>query len=255
MATLVDAPPLNDRGMVDLISPSRAGTIILTPDQHAYSPATGAERLVQKGRVIKLRDGRASISLEDYELLLEHPAWTGTTEPKLIWLSADRQLVHMEDGVRVVDGAQSSTGGRLAPPPIRGWDDLAYTRIRAAVKDGLVRDLVGALLYESQHKNREGVVRLLGAAIAQKELPTATTMRAIDRRAAGPQGDPEDEDEGGLGGDPVEVEDAELAPAARSELLASDDDIRAQIAAVMAEAEGGTDIGDGEDEPLPEGVA
>lgn len=251
MGALLDAPPLNDRGLVELISPARGGTIILTPDEHAYNAATGAQRLTSKGRAIKFRQGRAAISLEDFELLLEHPAYTGTSEPKIVWLENERQLVHMEDGVRVVDGAQSSATGKLVPPPIRGWNDLAYSKIRAAVKEGMVVDLAGAITYESQHKKREGVIKLLAAALLDRDnLPTATQMAAIDRRAAGPRqpepaAEPPLEEGDGLDGNP---------PAAAMATLPSDSEIRDDIARAIAEAEGTDDIGDGDDEPLPGGV-
>lgn len=255
----IDAPPLNDKGMIELISPSQ-GTVLLTPDEHAYSPS-GTERLVRKGEKIKLRGHRATISLDLWEMVRTHPAYTGEGEPRILFLAAENVMFSTDDGVRVVDGAQSSGTGRIVQPPIRGWNELSYSKLRKAVADGIVRDPAEALAYERLHgKRREGVIRLLAAAIAgTARLPTANQMTSWDRKA-GPL-DLEDEGDGLDGEDPTQAEppmpeegdDEDRVPAAAFRPTAlTDEEVAEQVAAALEDIDAPLD--DGGDEPIPEGV-
>ncbi len=249
---MLDAPPLNERGMVDLVSPVRQLRILLTADEQAFLP-NGAFRTVEKGRSVSFRQSRATISLEDFELLREVPAWTGDGEPKLAFFADQHRLAPGADGrVTVVDGAQNTAMGQLSREPIRGWDNMSYVAIRKALKEGFVREPLDALVYERTHKDREGVIMLLlAAAQGDDSLPTANQMKAADRRAAGPS-DPDVE--------PETEPDPDPEPAAAIAKPLTDDELRAQIEAELSGGGDGmglieTEIPADESQPIPgEGV-
>lgn len=245
LSNLAEAPPLNPlTGMVDLVSPRSGMTVILTPDQSTFQ-TDGSSRLVEKGRSVRFRQSRASVTLEDFAILITKPVYTGQGHPKEVFLEHERAVVSMPGGVQVVDGAQSSASGRKVQPPLPGWDTLAYVKIRKAIADGLIKSPVDALAYEARDgKRREGVLKLLAAAVQGGGLPTTGQMKAADRKAGLPP-------ELAEGGDPTpEPEEEQVTPPA----AISDDEIRDEIMAALDEAEG-ADIGDGLDEPVPgEGV-
>lgn len=246
-AVLESAPPLNERGLVDLVCPKSGARILLTADENAYLP-NGGFRRVRAGREVRFHNSRASITLEDFELLREHPAYTGEGEPKIVFLAHERGIVQGSSGPQVVDGPQSSMSGERMPPPVPAWDKMTHKAIRASIKQGLVTSPVDALVYERSHRNRPGVILVLAAAVSgpAEKLPTATQMAAEDRRQHGDRPAPPEEEA---------EEDAEEVLAAEAAMLPTDQDIREQIAAAIAEAELEGDLDSGEDEPAPsEGV-
>lgn len=249
----LEAPPLNERGLIDLVSPIKSLTILLTPDDTVFLP-NGSSRIAEKGRSVDFRQSRATITLEDFELLRRVPAWTGEGEPKLAFFAHEHRLQPGADGrVTVVDGAQNTAMGNLSREPIRGWDTMSYSAIRTALKDGLVREPLDALVYERTHKDREGVILLLlAAARGEGKLPTANQMRAADRQAGADLGDEEDDE------DTTPAEPPPAAAAAPPAL--TDAELRAQIEAELASGGDGlgvidTHIAGDAAEPIPsEGV-
>jgi hypothetical protein len=218
----------------------------------------GGVRVLDKGRKIKFRGHRAEIDLEDYWLLAIHPAFTGDGEPRLVFLEDEGRFIDTSaTGVQVVDGATTSASRRRTPPPIQGWDTLTYAQLRKLIADGIITSPLDALIYERQHRNREGMLQLLLAAAQGAELPSTRAMTVADKKAAAKQA-------AQAGGDPIAAAEVELPEHQRVQhepvqpvMVESDEDIRAEIeAALAADGDGLSDpIAEDADEPIPgEGV-
>lgn len=172
---------------IELVSPKRGLTVILTPDRTIRGPE-GAIQEIQRGMVAKFRDGRYTVRTKaEWDLFREHPAYTGGLEPRVIFTLDDPgQNVDSEGGVRVVTGAVSSSSGRRSTEPCTGYDRMTYAAIRKAVQTGAIKDYVSAITYEQGFKRRIGVIELFAAAIVAKPLPSAKEIEESSER-----GDPE----------------------------------------------------------------
>lgn len=244
MAELDLAPPLNERGMVELVSPLRGLRLVREADEVQYLP-NGQSRIVRKADQVRFENSRANVTLEDWEWVKDHPAYQGgPRQPKVVFLAYEHPQIQGADGPSVVDGAISSGTGKRTPPPLPAWDTMTYKAIREALRDGKVRSPVDALIYEREHRGRAGVMHVVAAQIAGVgRLPTVQQMQAVDRKADGPDDDPPPAAQA-----TVSEEIEEMAAE-----LPSDDDVRAAIDAALAPEEGDDDE-PGEDTPAPEGV-
>lgn len=168
---------------VDLVSPKRGLTVILSADRHQHFP-DGRSVLIERDRKLKFKDGRCQVTdPADYELLVEHPAFTGGAEPKVVFLMSDSPTMpKAPDGVRVVSGAISSGTGARVAEPIPGYDKMQYAALRRAVQAGKVEDYVQAMTYERSFRNRRGVIELFAAAIVAAALPDPSSMVAADEK-------------------------------------------------------------------------
>lgn len=258
MATLApdlidDTPPLDERGLVSLVCPKVGATILLTSDAVDYLP-NGSYRTRESGRKIKFRDSRARITLEDFYLLKEHPAYTGAGgEPKIVFLEHERPVLSGSTGVQVVDGAQNAGTGRRVPPPLHKWNEMTPKAVSGAIRAGLITNPVEALKYESEHRNRPGVVVALAHLIANPgEKPlTANQMAAADRRAQRER--EEAEAEGGTAAPltaPAPVTEPQDPPDDDPD-EDPEDQLRRDLAALIEDAVPDGELDDGDAEPAP----
>lgn len=245
----IQAPPLNSAGLVDLICVRSGATILLSGDKLVYNAAGGHHR-EEKGRSIKFRNSRASCTLEDFELLARHPAFTGHGEPKIVYLAEEHAVIVDDGRVRVTDGALGASSKEMVKPPTPGWNTMSYTEMRRAVKDGRVVDHAEALIYERRNRNREGAIRLLALALAGQELPHPNALKAVDRTVASRRGAAAAAEEPEVIEEPEVPEEPELPGTEKP-----DDDLAAEIRAAIAAAEGEAEIAEDAAEPIPpEGV-
>ncbi len=188
---------------VEVVSPKRGLTVLLSADQTQIFP-DGKSVLVKRGAKVKFKDGMATITKrEDYELLVQHPAFTGGQEPKVVFLMREADLMPPSvDGVRVVNGAISSSTGSRAAEPIPGYDKMQYAALRKAIQTGAITDFPQAIAYERTFRNRRGVMELFAAAIVAAALPSAKQMQESD--AAGDP-DVDTANPGDAGTDPLDA--------------------------------------------------
>lgn len=241
-----DAPPLNDRGMIDLVSPKRGLRVLLGPDVEQYLPNGGVRR-IEAGPQVRFDNHRAECPPELWAALCRHPAYTGEGEPKIVFLNGEHAITGA-GGVVVIDGPMSAdSSARRQPPPLVGWDQMTDSQISQAVRRGHIRSPLDALVYERLNRARPGVILLLAAAVAGSDLPNANQMKAATRKAradelgrlAGEQGDGLDDDD----------EEEPLAP------MPTDADIDDELERAIAEAGGDIDVPPDASEPAPgEGV-
>ncbi len=169
---------------VDLVSPKRGLTMILTPDRKIRN-SVGDVVETERGETLKFRDGRATVdNPRTWAMVQEHSVFTGGQEPKLCFLLSDSsQMPQPAEGVRIVTGAVSSKTGSRAAEPCPGYDAMQHAALRKAVQDGRIEDLAGAISYERSFRGRRGVIELFAAAIVAKALPSEKAMAASDEKA------------------------------------------------------------------------
>jgi hypothetical protein len=159
---------------VEYLSPKTGATVVLEPDRYVHDPHRGLV-LVEPARKAKFKDGRVTLSAADAEILETKPAYTGATEPKIVWRADAGQLPVGIGGerVQVVTGAaHSGMADNPVALPCDGYDQMTTRQIMQAVREGRIRDLVGAINYESiQGQRRSGVLKILGSALGGRKLP------------------------------------------------------------------------------------
>jgi hypothetical protein len=167
-ATAPSAPPTAP--VISLRSRLRGLRIPLEADDIMALP-NGGYRMLRKGAEVRFSNGRATVTPEEWELLREHPIYTGQGQRKEVW--REDELIGVPafdtDGPRVVDGAQHSA---ISAPkePIENFSRLTPKQIESKVKSGQLTDIDGALQFELAGRNRDGVKRVL----MQAALATGT---------------------------------------------------------------------------------
>lgn len=175
----------------------------LVHDEYEFHPNIG-RHLVKKGITLHFRENFAEIDGAHIDLLMRHPAFAGEREPKCVWFADDQEAEilaqRMGHATNVVTGAIGSHRQTLEPPPTPGWNKVGPEEVRGLIEKGHVPDLIGAVRYETNHRNNELVVRYLAAAIAgqpvkaNESIPDAEPAAPVDafdggfQREAAPSG-------------------------------------------------------------------
>ena len=163
---------------VNLVSPKPGLTVILQPSVVDFNPQTGT-RVVEKAKIIRFMNGRASIPADWVDLVKSSDAYNGgIRSPKTIWF--EDEALSMEAGSTgpvALRGALSAPTRRVDEPPMADWDSVGARVISDRIEQGKITDLLGAIQWEGEHKKRKTVLRDLAAAMAdgggEAETPDA----------------------------------------------------------------------------------
>ena len=177
-----------DQKTVTLTSPKPFLTVTIRPSVTDFHPQLGT-RVVEKAIQLKFHNYRCVVPVEWMPLVEASPAFTGgPRSPKVVFLEDDALAVDGGLGPVAVRGAVTAPVRRAENPPSPDWDDLGARVLSERIASGEVKDVLGAMAWESDHKKRKTVLQALAHRLADggdaDEAPAAPIAESFEAEAA-----------------------------------------------------------------------
>lgn len=176
--------PVNDAGLIELMSPNPSLKVDIKPRLTMMSP-DGVPYVSREGLFVHFQRGRAQVTPEVFAELAEHQAFTGGLRPRRVYLAdeqAARNVVSNATSTVITGAASSVSNQALLDEPLPGWDKLTVTKIEEAAKKGRIQDPMGALSFEYRPGGKRRVmVRRLLLEIEEGVAPDAPDLPDTDQ--------------------------------------------------------------------------
>jgi hypothetical protein len=153
---------------VKLTSPPYAGATLLLDHDVEEHDTRGGKRVARAGKKVVFSNHMAEVSDADWELVKQHPAYTGEGGHER-WIMRWDEAVAVPQGLsrsgpQVVDGAIGAPT-KSPIPPIPGWDEMTTRQVIDQTKGWTNVRIEQAIAWELAGRRRKMVVRPLTDAL------------------------------------------------------------------------------------------